>query len=163
VDNPYVIQAWRVEKFEKVKRLGGGYSPQPNGKDFRFKGMVTHCSREQKVPNLHWRKQEGSWSITFRPIDGGIQQTNDFYLNEAPEDGYQSELTVSMQRGSPDYQVYIRKPIRYYYYHTKNGKRYYGSFEATYDPYMFNDECRVNIEGKYNQNGSRNLAVRRRR
>jgi hypothetical protein len=164
-DNPYIIRVWRVEKFEKVKvgNRGGGYSPEPNGKDFNYDGIVTSCLRDPIEPGLHWTKQKGSWSITFRPIDGGIQETNDFYLNEAPLDGYQSQLTISMEKDSPDYQVSINKPKSYYYYYVKDGKRIYGSLEATFDPYLYKSECRVTTKVKYNPGGSRNLATRTRR
>jgi hypothetical protein len=162
-EKPYVIPVWRVEKFENVKSDTGGYSPKPNGEPSERRGIVAWCEREPKESGLHWRYQKGSWSITFRPIEGGIQETNDFYLNEAPLEGYQSELKVSMVRGSPDYKVAIHDPKHYYYYHMKNGKRIYGSLEATFAPYMYKDECRVNVNYIYNPNGSRNLATRKRR
>jgi hypothetical protein len=162
-EKPYVIPVWRVEKFENVKSGRGGYFPKPNGEPSERRGIVAWCEREPKESGLHWRYQKGSWSITFRPIEGGIQETNDFYLNEAPLEGYQSELKVSMVRGSPDYKVAIHDPKHYYYYHMKNGKRIYGSLEATFAPYMYKDECRVNVNYIYNPNGSRNLATRKRR
>jgi hypothetical protein len=157
-DKPFVINVWRVEKFEKVTSESGAISPSPNGEPVEFAGVKVICEREPKEPNVHWRHQRGSWSITFRPIDGGIQETDDLYLNEAPESGYQPELTVSMKRGDPDYKVKIQ-PARRYYYTAHNG-RWYGSFSATFDPYMYDDYCRVGVTNKYNQNSSRNLAVK---
>ncbi len=163
-EKPYVIPVWRVEKFEKVIVKSGAYDPKPNGKTFEYAGMVTSCSRELMEPHTHWKKQKGSWSITFQPINGGIQETNDFYLNKAPEDGYQSELTVSMERGSPDYKVAIYQPKYYYYYYLQDNKRIYGSFEAEFFPYTYKDKCRVTVKSvKYNPGGTRNLATRKRR
>jgi hypothetical protein len=157
-DKPFVINVWRVEKFESVKSGSGGFLPIPNDKEDVQAGIVASCEREPKDPNTHWRHQKGSWSITFRPIDGGIQETNDIYLNEAPEGGYQKELTVAMKRGDPGYKVNIQ-PARRYYYTAHNGK-WYGSFSATFDPYMIDDKCLVKMSFKYNPNGSRNLAVK---
>jgi hypothetical protein len=157
-DKPFVINVWRVEKFEKVKSESGAISPSPNGEPVEFAGVKVICEREPKEPNVHWRHQKGSWSITFRPIDGGIQETDDLYLNEAPEIGYQPELTVAMKRGDPDYKVNIQ-PARRYYYTAYNGK-WYGSFSATFDPYMEDDVCSIQVAFKYNSNGSRNLAVK---
>jgi hypothetical protein len=157
-DKPFVINVWRVEKFEKVVTGYGGHFPVPNGATSEKRGIIVSCEREPKEPNVHWRHQKGSWSITFRPIDGGIQETDDLYLNEAPEIGYQPELTVAMKRGDPDYKVNIQ-PARRYYYTAYNGK-WYGSFSATFEPYMYDDECRVNVIYKHNPNGSRNLAVK---
>lgn len=157
-DKPFVINVWRVEKFEKVALNSGYLEPVPGGKPEEHAGVVVTCERETKEPNVHWRHQKGSWSITFRPIDGGIQETDDLYLNEAPESGYQPELTVAMNRGDPDYKVNIQ-PARRYYYTAHNGKLY-GSFSATFDPYMEDDSCSIQVAFKYNSNGSRNLAVK---
>jgi hypothetical protein len=152
-----------VERFEKVKVASGAYDPKPNGEVFKYAGMVTSCKRDPSDPNLSWLEQRGSWSITFRPINGGIQETDDFYLNEAPTDGYQPELTVSMERGQTGYKINIYEPKSYYYYYTANRNRIYGSFEATFEPYVYNDKCRVNVKIKHNPIGSRNLATRKRR
>ncbi|MES9830598.1 MAG: carboxypeptidase-like regulatory domain-containing protein [Candidatus Thiodiazotropha sp.] len=162
-EKAYVIPVWRVEKFEKVVRNKGGFIPEPNGQADKYVGIVASCGREPMEPGVHWKDQKGSWSITFRPIEGGIQETNDFYLNEAPEGGYQPELTVSMERGSPDYKVVIYKPKSYYYYYMDKGKRIYGSLEASFNPYRHKSECRVTTKVKYNPSGSRNLATRKRR
>jgi hypothetical protein len=166
-DNPYVIPVWRVEKFEKVKVDSGRFHPLPDGmpskRSTRF-GIVATCVRDPKIADLHWRKQTGSWAVTFKPIDGGIQETDDFYLNEAPEGGYQSEFTVSMEKGSADYKVATYKPNYLYYYYMEKGKRIYGSLEATFEPYLYSDECHVTIKRyKLNLSGSRNLAARKRR
>jgi len=165
-DNPLIINVWWVEKFEKVKAGYGGLQPIPNAppskESTRF-GIITTCLREPKDTDVHSQQQKGSWSIALRPIDGGIQETTDLYLNEAPESGYQSELTVSMERGSLDYRVRIWPAKHYYYYYMDDGKRIYGSLEAEFDPYAYDDECRVRVQYKYNLNGARNLAVRSKR
>lgn len=166
-EKPYVIPVWRVEKFEGVLVKSGAFHPQPDGMPSKRStrlGIVSTCVRDPKDPDLHWKYQKGTWSITFRPIEGGIQETDDFYLNEAPVDGYLPELTVIMERGSTDYKVVIYKPKRYYYYYMEKGKRIYGSLEVTFDPYLYKSECRVNVKRvKYNPGGSRNLATRKRR
>lgn len=162
--HPLVIPVWRVQKFEKVKvGTGTAFHPSPDGqmsKNSIRGGIIATCIRDEKVPNMHWQNQTGNWSITFKPIEGGIQETNDLYLNEAPLGGYLPELIIDMRQGSPDYQVRIYPERHYYYYFMKDGKRLYGSLEASFDPFMHDDECRVPIKYKYNSNGSRNLAVK---
>ncbi|WP_303909412.1 hypothetical protein [Thiohalomonas denitrificans] len=156
-DNPYIIKAWRVERFEDVEYGSGYLEPVPNGKSFEAGGIVATCQREPKVPGKHWREQEGSWSITLKAVDGGIQRTDDLYLNEAPGSGYQPQITVSAMRGGPDYKVQL--PAQRFYYTAIDGQ-WYGSFTASFDPYMEDDVCLVDIEFKYNPNGSRNLALK---
>jgi hypothetical protein len=166
-DNPFVIPVWRVDKFEKVKVGSGGFHPLPDGtlseRATRL-GIVTTCVRDPKISDLHWREQTGSWAVTFKPINGGIQETEDFYLNEAPTEGYQPELTVAMERDSPGYKVYTIRPKSYYYYYMEKGKRIYGSIEVTFNPYLHQDECSVTVKKyKLNPSGSRDLATRTRR
>lgn len=155
---PLILDVWRVNTFEDVKFGSGGFYPVPNGKPSELRGIVVSCKRDAKEQGKHWRQQQGSWSITFRPINGGIQETNDVYTNEAPQSGYQSELTIAMQRGQPGYKPNIY-PGRRFYYTAYDGK-WHGSFEATFDPFMYEKECRVNVDYKYNTSGSRSLAVK---
>ena len=157
-DNPFVINVWRVEEFGSAKSDSGYLNPVPGGKPYERSGLAVTCEREPKEPNTHWRKQKGSWSITFRPINGGIQQTNDIYLNQSPESGYQPELTVAMQRGDPNYKVNTQLARHYYY--TANNGQLYGAFSATFDPYMEDEICSIHVKMKYNKTGSRNLAVK---
>ncbi len=157
-ERPFVLNVWRSERFEQVEFGSGGFYPIPNGEPSELRGLVVSCKRDPKEQGKHWRQQQGSWAITFRPIDGGIQETTDVYLNEAPLAGYEPELTIFMQRGQQGYSPRIYPGRRFYY--TAHGGKWHGSFEATLDPFMYDDECRVNADYKYNSNGSRNLAVR---
>lgn len=160
-EKPYLVHVWRVSEFEDVKKGGTAFIPEPNGEPDKRAGIVVTCRREPMEKNKHWREQKGGWSVTFEPIEGGIQQTDDLYLNEAPSDGYKRKITVSMKRTDPDYRVRI-VPARRYYYTAHNGE-WYGSFSASFEPYMLKDKCLVNADIKYNPNGSRNLAMKPRR
>jgi len=156
--NPFVMHAWRVEKFEKVKADSGYLEPVPGGKTYEHAGIVASCEREPKDPQKHWREQKGSWSITLRAIEGGIQESNDIYLNVAPEAGYQPQITVSMQRDDSGYRPNIIPARRYYY--TANKGKLYGAVSAIFEPYMEADVCTIGVHMKYNQNGSRNIAIK---
>lgn len=103
----------------------------------------------------------GDWSVTLAPVDGGILETGDLYLNQAPESGYAPQMKVIMNESDNDYehQVY---PRRHYYYHAMNGK-IFGSLEVAFEPYAKRDKCVLLTKVKYNPNGSRNLAIRKRR
>lgn len=155
---PLILNVWRAESFEKVEFGSGGFYPAPNGQPSELRGIVVSCKRDPKEHGKHWRQQQGSWAITFRPINGGIQETRDVYTNEAPISGYQDELTVAMRRGQSGYSPWV-SPGRRFYYTAYDGK-WYGSFEVTFDPFMYDKQCRVTGDYKYNTNGSRNLAVR---
>ena len=157
-DNPYVIRVWRVERFEEVRTGGGYFEPAPNGRAFEAGGLIAECTRDARVPDVAEHLQTGSWSVTFRVVDGGIQPTDDYYLNEAPTDGYRPSVTVGRTSNTPDYAPRIFDTHRYYY-RAHDGK-WYGSLEVTFQPFDIDEVCMIPMEYKYNPNGSRNLALR---
>lgn len=172
-DKPYIFKAWRVGEFEKVKKGHSSLFLLPDGRvytiDFnrRHKGRTTEgevdghirlsCTRGYMEHNRDW----GDWTVTISAVNGGIQSTNDNYLNFAPDAGYQSEITITQTKGAPDYQHTLRN--QRYYFAAKNGQ-VYGSLFINYEPYTWSNNqryCVIRInQYKINANGSRNLAVR---
>jgi hypothetical protein len=156
------VRVVKVDSFESLETFAGSFAPKPNGDGFEWGGIRMTCEREPKDPSRNWREQIGSWAIRLQAIDGGVQETQDYYLAEAPADGYRSEVGVAMTRGQPDYAVRIRTPKFYYWYSEKDGKRTFGALEASFNPYIEDDLCEVRVDGKLSPSGSRNLAMRRR-
>lgn len=156
-DAPFVIKVWRTEKFEKLVTLDGAYHVPVNGEAVLFDNTLkARCQRSQTFE----RPKYGDWSITLMPIDGGIQETDELYLNAAPEGGYSPEISVSSTTSDPEYKYRIY-PAKHYYYHAKN-RSIYGSLEIFFEPFAKRDHCILLTKMKYNPKGSRNLAMRRR-
>ncbi len=154
---PLVIRVWRVEKFEAVKSGGGAYHVPVNGENTIVnKTLKVTCQRSEMNDYFDY----GNWSITLQPVGGGIRETNDLYLNEAPVSGYSPEITVTMNKADSGYQHRIH-PARHYYYYAKDGKTY-GSLEISFEPFSKKKSCILMTKFKLNTNGTRNLAVRRR-
>ncbi|MCW8827076.1 MAG: hypothetical protein OQK78_11715, partial [Gammaproteobacteria bacterium] len=104
-ESPYVFTAWRVAEYENVV-IGRDVSHQiPDGrtytfmldkknyKDRRAEGIVdghlrVSCTRGQMKNHL----DKLDWKVILEPVDGGIQTTNDIYLNYAPETGYKPSI-----------------------------------------------------------------------
>ena len=106
-----------------------------------------------------WWRSGASWQMTFRAIEGGIRfiPEGEVYLNEAPETGYQQEISFGYQAGSEDYQ---RREMREQKLFLKAQRGdVYASLEIEMDPFSSQKYCDSVGELKYTLDGSRSLAV----
>lgn len=169
----YVIQVWRLGEYEGAF---GGYSSFHIASDSTVNSLVfdnnkntinltddkakaqfhISCTR----PHMENNQDYGDWSLNITPVNGGIVETNDPYLNLAPESGYQASAEVRMQKGEKDYR-HLLKNQRYYF--SINNHNNYGSLNAHYEPFYGPEKeaCIVRINYKLNPNGSRNLELKR--
>lgn len=127
--------------------------------------LVVRCRAEA----MSGHGDRGAWSVTLAPVDGGIQATDDRYLNLAPASGYRASVEV----GSP-------APVdgegvnlfgRRFYFSAQEGQRV-GALFMDFEPFNlpFNlrtreygeQYCRIRIEYKVNTAGSRYLFENRR-
>ena len=172
-EKPYVFTAWRVEKYEKVL-IGDLNSYQfPDGRIYTFKldkkkykerreegstdGYLRVSCTRGPVKSIH---DQVDWQVTITPVDGGIQATDDLYLNLAPEAGYQPSLTVDMNTKGVSGSPPSLKNQRYFF--TANNGQIFGSLYLHIEPNAKQGKkCRIDIaQYKININGSRNLAVK---
>jgi len=170
-DNPYIFIAWRTGKFEKVIIGDANSHQKPDGtiytmrldkkryKDRRVEGISdghirTSCRRGSIRNNRDWV----DWQVTIEAINGGIQITDDSYLNLAPETGYQPTYSIDMRKNNENYKDSLIN--QRFYFRANNGETY-GSLYIHIKPHFAKNKCIVNIDQyKINPNGSRNLAVR---
>ncbi len=170
VDNPYIMKVWRVIDFVEVKHKKTLIRLSPDNKVHTFilnkrrnfmvvkKGsdlegdLLMRCVRD--VDGME--QKNGSWEITIEAIDGGIQETNDHYLYEAPADGYLSALKVGKEKGR-EYGSALLANKKYYY--TAHHGKVFGSLKINFEPYLKKKTCGMFIDYKINANGSRNLAI----
>lgn len=112
----------------------------------------------QRPPEITPR-QKYDWSFTMTAIDGGfIEVTNDDYLNEAPESGYQPQYL--MARHATDVLNYSTWSL----YHTdrtffvkSHDGHVYGHFHISELEPAYRDKAALKIEFYVNPAGSRNL------
>lgn len=170
-DNPYVFKAWRVQEYGNVKTGRDGYPLFPDGRIYTYNGidrkrrkrwseveigngyLRVSCDREPMADPNDYK----DWRVTLAPIEGGIQKTDDIYMNIAPEGGYLDSITEGRSVQSGDYQPSLTN--QRYFFTAMSGK-YYGSLFVHYDPHFRNEQCNVAISYKINLDGSRNLAAR---
>ena len=90
-------------------------------------------------------REKYDWALTMTAIRGGfIEVTNDDYLNEAPEGGYQPEFKLNAQKT--------------FYLKSRNGQVYgHFSFKELSPDYRGRGPAAIQIEYYVNPAGSRNL------
>jgi hypothetical protein len=130
--------------------LNGNASPQPMlGWDIKLTG--------KNIPSPDPKKQhEDYWEVTMTAGDGGgLQLTDSPHANLAPENGYQTSLTIK----STDQQYPRENIVRRVYYRDKYGKKY-AAFRVEFGFGSIKDEGAFYVtlaDMRINPNGSRNL------
>jgi hypothetical protein len=170
ISDPYIIRGWRVDSFDKVlhKRINLFVKPDGSFHTFLKKNqygrmaladgfqsdgyLLFTCVRDENGS----KDKNGAWQVTIKAIEGGIVETGDVILNEAPLDGYQDSITEGMKGGGP-YGSSLLKDKKYYF-HAKNNA-VYGSLAVWFEPYAKEKTCVMSVDYKINLDGSRNLAV----
>jgi len=170
-ENAYIINAWRLGKYEGAigsnllaafDSDGKLYTLSLDRKTFRDQiaqgkkdgQLYISCTR----PHMQSLRDYGDWSVSIVPVNGGIQETNDTYMNLAPISGYQSSFDISMKPGDENYSHKLKK----YFYFKSNGGKEYGSLIVNMRPFKNSSKeaCRIDIGYKINPTGSRNLELK---
>jgi hypothetical protein len=105
-------------------------------------------------------REKYDWSFVMTAIDGGfIEVTNDVYLNEAPQSGYQQQYQMNRYATNVvNYSTYsLYRTDRTFFLKSRGGK-VYGHFHINeLDPDYRGGMASLRIESYINPAGSRNL------
>jgi len=173
-NHPFVISTYRLSGYEGAYSKQERFRLNADGRIYTIffkkehganeiqEGVVpgqlhVSCTRKHHMVNL---KDYGDWSFSIKPVDGGIQPTEDIYLNEAPESGYQPSYDINMKRSDPKYMHTILN--QRLFFTTNQGKKYgalYANFEPHFDWRAKIDWCSLTLIYKFNNTGSRNLEL----
>ncbi len=169
--NPYIVNVWRIEKYEGAIRGGASLRIFSDGRKYTLKFDETKSKKKLQEgekkgqlyincirPHMENRRDYGDWKISIVPVDGGIQETDDLYLNLAPEYGYSSRLDIEMNEDNENYSDKLNNK-RYYF--TANEGKSFGSLFIQFQPFYNHKKevCNIRIKYKVNLTSSRNLAV----
>lgn len=172
-DKAYIIRAWRLKEYEGAisGTVNGFYDA--DGKDYTLALNLQSYKTQQREgktkgylniscirPHMESNRDYGDWSISISPIDGGIQEVDSLYANEAPETGYQSSLKIDMRKGNSDYKHAL---LNKRYYFKSNNDKMYGTLFINFEPFaaVEKEACALYINYKINPTGSRNLELKR--
>ena len=109
-----------------------------------------------RSPGSLSKRNPGDWSIEFKPVNGGIMESDDATYRvsyEAPADGYQNNDLVQMNHDNPAWFDNIQ---RVFFLTSRSGQvhsKFYMDFGINDDP---NGAMWFQFKGTANANGSRN-------
>lgn len=169
-ENPYVFNVWRKTKVESLGSFyKGSLSPRLkcDGSKFTFDfsqkkveyRMVSGEAKGQIRVRYYCTKTNdsdgdgaASWSVEIEAVDGGIQEAQDIYLNQAPERGYDPSYKISMRKDESEYKD---RAVKSFYFTANNGE-FYGSIRAEFFPFMY-EKPKIFMEYKVNTTSDRSL------
>ncbi len=153
-DKPVIFHAWKKAEAEPLIHdiLEVGYRPDGKFYQVPLKGVKEQLKISFTVDPKGTNSNSLDWSMKLKVIDGGLIESTDEFMNEAPLDGYISNLSYEYKKGEKDFSDDIRKK---FYLKARNGE-VYGRLECRIHPY-YNDIVAVDIKYWLNPNGSRNL------
>ena len=169
-DNPMIFTMWKLQGAEPmVKARIHAYIPcdgtptmfdLATGKQVASDGNLT--VRLSRNPVDIVRGKPFDWQMTLEVSGGGMQEIADLYPNEAPADGYQRSVTVTMAIGAKNWSPDLQ---RSYYFTAGNGQDYGRiSIDLTGDfqppPTSFDADIYVNTAGSRNLEFDRSKQVR---
>jgi hypothetical protein len=93
-----------------------------------------------------------NWSVTISVPDGGLLETNEEFMFEAPTDGYQQSIEVQMTTNDLNWTAGAKMR---FYFKSRNGS-IYGWAEATIYP-QYQKAAAIDMDYYVNPTGSRNL------
>jgi alpha-tubulin suppressor-like RCC1 family protein len=170
-DNRMVFTMWKLKGPEPMLHNElNARKIQPDGRVFTIdflKNEITEGTNvagdilvQIKRPPAVKPREQYDWSFVMTAIDGGfIEVTNDIYLNEAPQSGYQQQY--QMNRYATNVVNYSTYPLyrtdRTFFLKSRGGK-VYGHFHINeLDPDYRGGMASLRIESYINPAGSRNL------
>lgn len=155
-DKPYVFKAWKVDRYAKVN-VGDEIFLFDLGVLYSMDFTASSVKRVKKKGDLDLdvqvliNRDDSGWNVTLSVPNGGLIETDDAYLNIAPESGYQKKITYS---GAKEKNNEIDKK---YYLHSRG--KLYGSLVVSIKPYYRNSSA-INFQYVMNLENGRDLAVK---
>lgn len=169
-DNPYIFKAWKPEKFEELYSGKGQWGILSDGRIYTFdfskkfkekiegeKAGHIQVIFNSKQDQERWEKVD--WEFDMWAIDGGLIETDDLYLVEPPENGYQDRIHFEMKLGAPEYKEEVRS--KRYYFRANNGTDYGSLVVSIFSPSSPPGRATLRMTYKVNPHGSRNLALKK--
>ncbi len=164
-EKPYVFKAWKVDDYPPslisdntllgVHPDGRIYTVDfsKSGREILRKGEVSGDLR------ISMTRTERDWSLQIGVLDGGVQETKDFYLNLAPETGYQASIKYTAKDEEPKQQEREISILKRRLYFTSRNGEVYGRIKMEVEPY-FNTKSAISFDYAVNMASDRNLTVK---
>lgn len=160
-DNPFVLKAWKVDHFPKIKKSKLGPIPLygfiPDGREYTLNFLLP----QNKIKNegivegditVTFQRTDEQFTLILRGIDGGLQESSEIYMNFAPEFGYENEIQYTFNKSKSN------RLVKKFYFVSRENK-FYGRIEMTILPY-FRNKSVIEIFYVVNMENGRDLAIK---
>jgi hypothetical protein len=158
-DNPYIFKGWKFERYPKTKvSKEKGYSLTPDGRistfDLLTKGKPFKKGLQEGDFTISFDEVGENWVARIESLAGGLIETDDLYINLAPETGYQTAVTYQFPIGLRNIEV------KNYYLKMRDG--YYGRVKVEYRAYPNRKgKATVYVSSVVNLEKGRNLTIKK--
>jgi hypothetical protein len=165
-ENPKIFILWKLKGAEHLIHDQEFYGLQADGRTYSIdliKGTASardlagdiYVNVQRPRPAQIRANQKFDWSLSMEIKGGGFIESNDYYLNEAPADGYKSHYALIMSASDPKWKNELQDKL--FYIKTRDG-RVFGYIKIEVIP-NYNDVSVVKFESYVNPAGSRNLEI----
>ena len=156
--NPYIVNAWKVESYEQIKKGKPIFGFIPDNRDYTVNFLSKNTTKNEGVTEgdlrIRFKRDEENWQLEINAANGGLQETSDDYLNLAPENGYSNLLIYT---GKKHEARTIRKNI----YFTSRSGRLYGNVKMRIRPFHNKKDSAIRFNYVINLEEGKNLSVKK--
>ena len=160
---PVVIRMWRLKPTEPTVASRGFYAIVPDGRVYRFDllknvklegdtalgDIGVQLTRPQSVEP----RDRYPWTLKIVGVGGdSVLEANDEFLFEAPESGYQPNITIALDPANRDWTSVLRRS----FYFKSRGGTVFGCVKMTVRV-DYGGQSAIQTESVLNTNSSRNL------
>lgn len=159
---PVVIRMWKVGPAAPLVSCNTLFGFTPDGHRYTLDllsnkkaegeqqngDLIVSMERPAKVVP----RQKYPWTLRLRAIGGGLIETKDEFMYQAPESGYQPEIVLQMDPQKPDWAGVVTKD---FYIRSRDGAAF-GALHLRIRP-KYNEESAIFVEARMNPTGSPNL------
>lgn len=162
LENPVIIKMWKMG--EKAQLVDGSkfWGIIPDGRIYTL-DLIQGTKVESATavgdlrvivnrPSGVSRQDRYDWSFQITPIDGGIIETEDEFMYQAPQDGYTPEYKLQLAASDTKWTYRVKKS---FFVKTRGGQNY-GRINVEVFAHYQNDGV-FSVDYAVNPHGSRNL------
>lgn len=157
-DNPYIFKLWKIESYPNVikeKRIGFGFTPDGRASTIDISSgqkALLKKGIKQGDFTVSFLQDGDDWFFRLEMLNGGLKETNDLYLNLAPESGYNQFVEYKFPEN------HTLTSTKKYYIKLQCGD-YYGQMILQYKP-DYQDKSAIFFSYVINADGGRSLVVK---
>ncbi len=155
-ESPYILRMWKIEQYPKLRQNDTKFKFKPDGTEYTLD--FTSKSRPTPEPGrtvgdikVTFVTEDNNWSLHLSAVEGGLLESEDVYMNLAPEFGYQKSIEYSYEKG----ELAGDHKLVNLFFKSRNGQ-VYGRLHMDIRPYQ-RKRSAIYLTYIVNAHGSRNL------